>query len=440
MLGVANGSRPEVAELAPEICASEVIRAAVAGGVKTVNVRAFDVPPPPPSVSVNTVTGTCAVVATSAAEIAALIPAVLANVVVRGLPFHWTTEHGAKLPPPAPLASTPKRNAADPAATLDGKRALITGVGSGVLDGAMVKGEDREAKEGVVVLDTVTLAGPGKAVSMAEIAAVSRVALTKVVWRGEPLQFTTSPFATKFVPFTVRVMPAGLQAGVVFDDVVDADSEVIVGRTIGNEIAFDVLALDAGLATATCTVCTEEIFAAVTDALSWVGLTNVVASCVRLLLLSTHCTLEQGRKLLPVTIREKAAVPAVAPTGEMEVITAAGSDAAEMLKEEGAELTPEFDTVMDAVPAETISEAGIVAVSCVELTNVVARAELFQSTTEPFTKFVPFTVRVKPVGPHDGVVFEEVVEDDNDVMVGATIVNWIPPEVPPPGPRVNTLT
>jgi hypothetical protein len=80
------------------------------------------------------------------------------------------------------------------------------------------------------------------------------------------------------VPFTVSVTPAGLQAGVVFDDVVDADSEVIVGRTIGNEIAFDVLALDAGLATATCTVCTEEIFAAITDALSCVALTNVVAS------------------------------------------------------------------------------------------------------------------------------------------------------------------
>ena len=440
MLGVASESGAEVAELAPEICASGVIRAAVAGGVKTVNVSAFDVPPPPPSVSVNTVTGTCAAVATSAAEIAALIPAVLAKVVVRGLPFHWTTEHGAKLPPPAPLASTPKRNATDPAATLDGKRLLITGAGSGVADGAAVKGEDREAREGIVALDTVTVAGPGKAVSMAEIAAVSCVALTNVVGRGEPFQFTTSPFGTKLLPFTVSVMPAGLQAGVVLDDVVDADSEEIVGRTIGNEMAFDVLALDAGLATATCTVCTEEISAAVTDALSWVGLTNVVASCVTLLLLSTHCTLEQGRKLLPVTIRENAAVPAVAPTGEMEVITAAGSVDAEMLNDAGAELTPEFDTVMDAVPAETISEAGIVAVSCVELTNVVARAELFQLTSEPFAKFVPFTVRVNPVGLHDGVVFDEVVEDDKEVMVGPTIVNWIPPEVPPPGPRVNTTT
>ena len=215
------------------------------------NVSAFDVPPPPPSVRVNTVTGIGAALATSAAEIAAFTPAGLANVVVRGLPFHWTTEHGTKLPPLALLASTPSMNAADPAAALGGKRAVMTGFGSGVVEGAMVKGEDAEAKEGIVELDTVTAAGPGKAVSVAEIAAVSCVALTKVVWRGEPFQFTTSPFGTKFVPFTVRVMPAGLQAGVVFDDDVDPESDVMVGRTIGNAIAFDMFALDAGFATAT---------------------------------------------------------------------------------------------------------------------------------------------------------------------------------------------
>jgi hypothetical protein len=116
----------------------------------------------------------------------------------------------------------------------------------------MVKGEDAEDKDGIVELETVTaIAGAGKAVSVAEIAAVSCVALTKVVWRGEPFQFTTSPFGTKFVPFTVRMMPAGLQAGVVFEEVVDAESDVMVGRTIGNETELEVLALAAGLATAT---------------------------------------------------------------------------------------------------------------------------------------------------------------------------------------------
>jgi hypothetical protein len=441
MLGVANESKPAVAEVAPAAdCASEAIRAAGAGGLKTVKVSAFDVPPPPPSVRVNTVTGNIAAVATSAAEIAAFTPVGLANVVVRGLPFHWTTEHGTKLPPLALLASTPSMNAAAFAATLEGKSVVITGVGSGVVDGAMVKGEDADAKEGIVELETVTLAGPGKAVSVAEIAAASCVALTKVVWRGEPFQFTTSPFGTKSMPFTVSVIPAGLQAGVVLDEVEDAESEVMVGRTIGNEIEFDVFALDAGLATATWTVSTVVIFAAVTAALSWVGLTYVVVNCVKVLLLSTHCTLEQGRKLLPVTFIGNATVPAVAPTGEMDVITAAGSVEDEIVKEAGAELTPELDTVIEAVPAEAISKAGMVAVSCVELTNVVARAEPFQSTTEPLTKFVPFTVRLNPEGLHDGVVFIEVVEDDKEVMVGGTIVNWIPPDVPPPGPIVSTST
>jgi hypothetical protein len=269
MVGVANESELAVAEPAPADCASEATRAAgTAGGVKTVNVSAFDVPPPPPSVRVNTVTGTVAAVWTSAAEIAAFTPVGLANVVVRELPFHWTTEHGTKVPPPVPLASTPSMNAADPTATLDGKSVAITGLGSGVVDGAIVKGEDAEAREGIVELETVTLAGPGKAVSVAEIAAVSCVALTKVVWRGEPFQFTTSPFGTKFAPFIVRVMPAGLQAGVIFDEVVEPESDVMVGRTIGNEIALDRFALDAGLATVTCTVSTEVIFAAVTVAVS----------------------------------------------------------------------------------------------------------------------------------------------------------------------------
>lgn len=169
----------------------------------------------------------------------------------------------------------------------------------------------------------------------------------------------------------------------------------------------------------------------------------MVINCVTLLLLSTHCTVAQGKKLLPVTLRGNAAVPAVAPTGEMEVITAAGSDEAEIVKDASVELTPELDTVIEAVPADAISEAGMMAVNCVELTNVVLRADPFQLMTDaftPFTKFVPITVRVNPAGLHDGVVFDEVVEDDKDVMVGGRIVNGSPPEVPPPGPIVSTLT
>jgi len=53
-----------------------------------------------------------------------------------------------------------------------------------------------------------------------------------------------------------------------------------------------------------------------------------------------------------------------------------------------------FTTVTEAVPAVAIREAGTVAVSCVEDTNVVVSGEPFQFTVEVETKFVPFTVNV----------------------------------------------
>jgi hypothetical protein len=160
-----------------------------------------------------------------------------------------------------------------------------------------------------------------------------------------------------------------------------------------------------------------------------------------------HCTTEHGRIFVPVTTKFAPVEPAVAIDGDTVVIVGAGGDEGEIVKGIVFERTPELDTSICTVPVEAISEAGIVALSCVELTNVVASAAggaggglLTQLTTEPGTKFVPVTVRVTPEGLHDGVEFDEVVEDDIEVTVGGTIVNWIPPEVPPPGPRVSTST
>src|SRR5436189_5102742 len=56
-------------------------------------------------------------------------------------------------------------------------------------------------------------------------------------------------------------------------------------------------------------------------------------------------------------------------------------------------------TVTDAVPAVAMSPAVIAACNWVLLTNVVTRAPLFHCTTDPLTKFVPFTVRVKAAAP-----------------------------------------
>ena len=51
-------------------------------------------------------------------------------------------------------------------------------------------------------------------------------------------------------------------------------------------------------------------------------------------------------------------------------------------------------TVIEAVPGVAMSEAGTVAVSFVEETNVVVSGLPFQFTAEPETKLLPFTVNV----------------------------------------------
>jgi hypothetical protein len=83
------------------------------------------------------------------------------------------------------------------------------------------------AFDAFVGLETVTAAAPRKAVSAAEIAAVSCVALAKVVARGVPFQLTTEA-ATKFVPFTTRVNPDAPQYGMEATCVEDGEIEVEV--------------------------------------------------------------------------------------------------------------------------------------------------------------------------------------------------------------------
>lgn len=75
-----------------------------------------------------------------------------------------------------------------------------------------------------------------------------------------------------------------------------------------------------------------------------------------------------------------------------------------------------FTTVIEAVPAAAIRDAGTVAVSCVEETKLVVRGEPFQLTVAPETKFVPFTVNVKsepPTVAHVG---------SSELMVGLALI------------------
>jgi len=82
------------------------------------------------------------------------------------------------------------------------------------------------------------------------------------------------------------------------------------------------------------------------------------------------------------------------------------------------DVAPQLTTVTDAVPAVAIREAGTVAVSCVDETNVVVSAVPFHFTLEIAAKFVPFTVKVNPRPPAVAQV------GLSELMVGgATIVN-----------------
>ena len=72
-------------------------------------------------------------------------------------------------------------------------------------------------------------------------------------------------------------------------------------------------------------------------------------------------------------------------------------------------------TVTAAVPAEAMAAAGMAAVNCVELTNVVVGAAPPKLTIEAATKFVPVIVRVKAAPPAT-VVFGEIV-----VIVGVAL-------------------
>jgi hypothetical protein len=95
-------------------------------------------------------------------------------------------------------------------------------------------------------------------------------------------------------------------------------------------------------------------------------------------------------------------------------------------------------TVTVAVPAVAISAARIDAVNCVELTKVVARFELFHCTTEPsapFTKLLPFTVRVKAWFPALRVC------GDIEVRTGTELVTKkeTPLDVPPPVSEFDTV-
>jgi hypothetical protein len=167
------------------------------------------------------------------------------------------------------------------------------------------------------------------------------------------------------------------------------------------------------------------------DTISWVPLTKLVVRGLPL-----KYTTEVGRKFRPVTVSVNAAVPAVALAGERVMIAGTGlftlKVAADDVPPPGAGLV----TVTLNVPDVARSAARIAAVTCVPLTNVVARGEKLKFTTEVDTKPVPFTASVNAAPPSTAFNGEIVVI----AGTGLFTVKIAADDVPLPGGGLVTVT
>ena len=163
---------------------------------------------------------------------------------------------------------------------------------------------------------TVTFTVPAEPISAAGIVATTWVPVTdEGVIAGLDPKFTVAP-ATKPVPVRVNVKAAPPAVAEVGAREVRAGAEAAL---IVNDRLPDVPPPGAGLVTATVAAPAVAISAAVIAAVNFVALTNVVVLATPL-----NFTTAVETNPVPLTVREKAAPPAVALTGEREVTLGAG--------------------------------------------------------------------------------------------------------------------
>src|SRR3990172_531392 len=170
---------------------------------------------------------------------------------------------------------------------------------------------------------------------------------------------------------------------------------------------------------------------AVIWALNCVALRNVVG---RSLLLNR--TREPETKPAPLTMIARLGEPTIAAAGERLLMAGTGLL---MVRSVALDVPPPgkgLKTVIENVPALVTSPAGICAVICVLLTNMVSRASPLKFTTELLLNPVPFTVSVKALPDAVTVVGEMVVKTGT----GLLIVKVLGDDGPPPGPGFTTVT
>lgn len=142
-------------------------------------------------------------------------------------------------------------------------------------------------------------------------------------------------------------------------------------------------------------------------AVTCVALTKVVARFEPF-----HCTMEFETKFVPVAVNVNAAPAAVALEGEMLVSVGAGLLTVNVTAEDTPPPGAGLNTVTLTVAPAARSLAGIAAVSCMALTNVVVRLAPFQRTTELEIKEAPLTVSVVAASP------ALALEGEMEVMLG----------------------
>jgi hypothetical protein len=289
----------------------------------------------------------------------------LTKVVGSETPFQRTVELFAN---PEPL--TVRLNAAPPACAEDGFRLLITG--------ALTPARIVKAAPLLVVpfVLTVTVAFPCVAMRLAPTAAVSWVALKKLVGREVPfhmmVELTLNP-----EPFTVRVKacpPACADDGL---------RPLIAGVAVAM-VNVELLDVVPPLLTVMIAVPCVAIRLAAADAVNCVGLPNVVGRGVPF-----HVMVELAVNPEPLTVRRNAAPPTWADDGLRLLITGfAVPD--EIVNAALLDTVAFVLTVTDAVPCVAMRIESTIPDNWVGLTSVVCRGV-------PFHKMVELAVNPEPV-------------------------------------------
>jgi len=239
------------------------VKTVVVLGAVTLRLTLFDVHTPPVQDAwFATWTARAPWATRSVASNAILTCVVESTITVRAWPPTVAVAPAAK---PAPVAVSVK--APLPAVTLAGLRLLMLGVG---FTSATVSGRAADVPPPGAGVNTVMLGVPAAAISLAGMAAVSRVDETNVVVRPAPLTWTTEPLV-KLEPAAVRVKaapPADAAVGLMLDR-----AGAGVGAVMVKARELEVPPPDPGVDTLTWSDPALARSAAATLACSWLLLT-----------------------------------------------------------------------------------------------------------------------------------------------------------------------